>query len=231
MSDTIFLNSDYIVIEYMDIIKSPYLSLLYMMKLNPKLKEILKVEEIENLDEAALCEWYINRKHRNFLIDLNRYPGQITEKQLDELLEDQMNTVPQLYTKSSPLLLNNSIVEMKRKNICKDIIIYHPHQNGFAKTEMETRLGMKFTFMSNLDEIFKRTGYNSTYFFSDIHNIEKMRDKGVLKFSSVTLALEYRYNKKNMIDFVLDFDKMTKENPFKLSFFRACTTADDIKPL
>ena len=223
MADTIFLNADYIVIEYLDLIKSPYMSLLYVIRNNPKLREILKLEEIDFLDDAALCEWYINRKHKNFLVDLNRYPEQISEKQLDEILEDQMNTNPKFYELAPALLLDNSVLEMKRKKMCKDVIIYHEHHNTFAKNELERRTGETFTFMTNFEEILKKTGSNSTYFLSNIDNIERMANNDVLKMSSVTLALEYRYNKKNMKDFKLDFDKLTKEHPFKLSFFRACT--------
>ena len=83
MSNTIFLNSDYIVIEYIDIIKSPYIVLLNHIRRNKRIREILNLEEIDNLGEDGLIEWYINRKHQNFLIDLCRYPDRISESDLD----------------------------------------------------------------------------------------------------------------------------------------------------
>ena len=69
-NDSIFKNADYIVIEYIDMVKSPYLLLLNAMRRNDKIREILKLEQVDNLDDISLYEWYINRKHQNFLIDL-----------------------------------------------------------------------------------------------------------------------------------------------------------------
>lgn len=57
---SVFLNSDYVVIQYIDMIKSPYLVLLDIIRTNPNLREVLKIEEIETFDTAALYEWYVN---------------------------------------------------------------------------------------------------------------------------------------------------------------------------
>ena len=45
MADTIFYNSDYIVIEYIDLIKSPYMVLLTQLQKNRKIREVLMIEK------------------------------------------------------------------------------------------------------------------------------------------------------------------------------------------
>lgn len=223
MNDTIFYNADYIVIEYIDLIKSPYLMLLSQIKKNDKLRDIFKIEEIEFLNDAALYEWYINRKHQNFFIDLNRYPEKISNNDLDRLLEDQIKITPKFYKFAMPLNLVRSLKFMRSKHIVNDVIIYHPHQNFFAKNDLENITDLNFTFESNFDNLIDKTKANSTYFLSDIDKIQKLKDKGYLKFSSITIPLEYRYNKKNMHDFKYDLDELCRNDPFKLSFISACT--------
>lgn len=223
MEQSIFLNSDYIVIEYIDFIKSPYLILLKEMKNNPKLNEILKIEQIMFLDDEGLYEWYINRKHQNFLIDLNRFPDEISDDMLDNLLEDQMNITHLFYELSPMLLLETFLRTINTKKIVNEVIIYHPHKNFYAKNDLENIMGTNYTFMTNFDMVLDKAGSNSTYFLSDIKKIQRMKEKDLLKFSSITLPLEYRYNKRNMTEFDFDFDALFKESPFKLSYTRACT--------
>lgn len=232
MENTIFLNADYIVIEYMDLIKSPYLVFLHCIRRNEKLREILKIEQIEFLDDISLYEWYINRKHQNFLVDLNRYPDQISEKDLYDLLELQLNNSPMMYEQATMLLLGERLPIMQAKKMAvKDIIIYHPHENNFAKDDLTRETNHEFTFMNNFEEVLDKAKSNSTYFLSDIEKVITMKDKEYLKCSSVTLPVEYRYNKKNMNDFKYDLYSLYKDIPYKLSFFRACTFGEELEEL
>lgn len=222
-NQSIFLNSDYIVVEYMDLIKSPCMVLLDVIRRNDKIREILKLEVIENLDHSALTEWYINRKHQNFLIDLNRYPDQISESELDSILDSQLAISEKFYSKALPLQLTNMVRIMKKEDLTKDIIIYHPFSNEYAKNNLENELNYKFTVMNNFDKILDVAGYNSTYFLSNIDRVLDMDRKGVLGLSSVSIPIEYRYNKKNMTDYKIDLSELFRKSPFKISYFYACS--------
>lgn len=226
--NTIFYNADYIVVEYIDLIKSPYLILLDMIRRNPRMKEILKIEEIEFLNDAALYEWYLNRKHQNFFFDLNKYPDQISNDALAAILDDQLSLSLNFYKQSKALPMLASLKAMKTKKICRDIIIYHPHKNFHAKNDLDSILHEDFIWMTRFEDVMKKAGSNSTYFLSDIHHIEEMKNAGVLKMSSVTLPIEYRYNKKNMTDFDIDYEELMKETPFKLSYMYACRYETEI---
>lgn len=227
-NDTIFYNADYVVIEYIDMIKSPYILLLNSLKHNDRIREIIKVEQVEFLDELALYEWYINRKHQNFFIDLNRYPDQLTDEMMDELLDSQLSLTSKFYDYANLLSIGAFLSLEWNSKLVKDIIIYHPHSNKYAEENLERLFNRHFTFKNNFNEILNITKANSTYFLSDINKINIMKDKNLLKFSSITLPVEYRYNKKNMNDFKLDFDELYKENPFKLSYMRTCTIEKNI---
>ena len=229
--NTTFLNSEYIVIEYVDLIKSPYLILLNVIRQNPKLKSILKIEEIDYLNSSSLYEWYVYRKHQNFFIDLNRYPDKISNEELDKLLESQLTITPRFYEDAVPLILTDFLKVLTRKKIVNhEVIIYHPHKNDYAIKDTENLTNHKFKFMDNFEEILDLVGSNSTFFLSDIDKLLIMKKKGVLKFSSVTLPIEYRYNRKNMKDWKLDIKELIKSDPFKLTYFQACslTTSDSL---
>lgn len=193
-----------------------------MIRRNPRMKEILKIEEIEFLDNDALYEWYINRRHQNFFFDLNKYPDEISNEKLAEILDDQLLQTNHFYKDCKPLPMVGSLKVMKSHKIANDIIIYHPHNNFHAKNDLEAMLGERFIWMTKFEDVMKKAGSNSTYFLSDIHHIEEMKNAGVLKFSSVTIPYEYRYNKKNMKDFDIDYEELMKENTFKLSYMYAC---------
>lgn len=227
---TVFLNADYVVIEYIDFIKSPYLILLgqirNQLRRNKKdfnLREILDTEQIEHLDDASLYEWYLMRKHRNFFIDLVKPELGIAESELDELLEDQLSLSPLFYTMAVPLILVDAIKVIKKQKMCKDVIIYHPHHNDFAKKDFDNLMGSEFTFMTDFNEVMEKAKSNSTYFLSDINNIIKLRDANYLNFTSVTIPIEYRYNKKNLTDFSIDFGLLVRDYCVKISYARACS--------
>lgn len=196
--------------------------LLSVIRKNPKIREILNIEAIEYLDADSLYEWYINRRHQNFFIDLNKYPDRIKDSDLDTLLNDQMSLSERFYTDTDFLPLAGSLKLMKSQKIAKDVIIYHPHDNTFAKKDLEDKLHESFIWCTSFADAMKKAGYNSTYFLSDIRHIEEMRQAGVLTMSSVTIPSEYRYNKKSMTEFNLDYKKLMEDTPFKLSYIEAC---------
>lgn len=223
-NETIFYNSDYIVVEYDDLIKTPYLMLLQQMKKNIRLREILTLEKLDFMDNASLFEWYVNRKNKNFLIDLNRYPDKISNEDLDIVLDEQICSSPYFYSTSPFLLLTDTINAFKRHNkLVNGILVYSKHKNPEAKKDMESHLKQSYEFFYDFEEVMEKAGSNSTYFLSDIDHILEMKEKGVLKFSSITLPIEYRYNKINMTEFKYDIENLMKEEVFKLSYFNSCS--------
>lgn len=224
-TETIFYNADYLVIEYLDFIKSPYFVLLQYIQKNEKLRPILRLEEIESFDLASLYEWYVNRKHQNFLIDLNRDPEKVSEEFLDGLIMDQMLISEKFYSNCNLLCTQYMLRFLKSKKYpVKDVLVYCPFKTPWPKEDLKRELGIDFTFMDDFDEVCKKAGANSTYFLSNIDLIHRMEENKVLHLSSIVLPIEYRYNKKNMKDYKIDFTELWKKYAFKLAYARACST-------
>ena len=225
-----FLNSDYIVIEYMDLIKNPMYVLLHQIQKaiqrdkEFKLSELLNVKAIESLSEEGLVEWYVYRNNFNFFRDLKRNDIELKDDSWwDELLNDQLSLSPLFYTTARPLPMIDAIKVMKNKNIVKDVIIYYPFDNDYAKKDLDNLVGHEMTFMKNFDEIIDITKSDSTYFFADARLIFKLKEKGYLKYSSVTIPVEYSYNKKDKNTFIFDYDELYITDIFKLSYMNALT--------
>lgn len=223
MADTIFYNADYIVVEYIDIIKSPYLVLLKYMKTHPQIGEILNIDQIKYLDDSTLVEWYINRKNQNFLLDLNKYPDSISKEDFDNLLDKQLQISPVFYQDADPLIFINTLRYLTTHKLVNDIIIYYPHDYTYAKDDLDNLLNYDFTFMSDFNKVLDLCKENSTYFLSDIDKLLIMKEKGYLCCSSVIIPLEYRYNKINMTEFKHNLDELLRTDVFKLCYMRACT--------
>lgn len=222
-SANIFLNSEYVVIEYADMLQSPYYRFLSLLKYNKNLYKILKLEDIDYLSETGLLEWYVKRNNVNILYDLNRYPDKISNEELDKLFEDELKANEVFYEHALNLLLLDIPRKVKTLKVCKDVIIYYPYENPYVKKHLDAKTNTDNRFIYNIDELIDLAKNNSTYFFSDYRNILKLKDKGQLKMSSVTLAIDYSYNIDNNGNLRFDFNELYKENPFKLSYVRTCT--------
>ena len=236
LDKSIFYNSDYIVIEYRDLLKSPEFVLLQQIQKiiqNPKLyktnplNEHIKTYDIDDLDINALAEWYMNRKYQNILKSLFIDENALSDEEFDNFLVQQLNTSNRFFTDSPPLPLLARLSSLKSLRMVNDILIFAPFNIDYIKDDIYRLTKLNFTYLSSFEEAAEIAKSNSTYFISNIKNIFKLKEMGYLKFSSITLPLEYRYNKKNMYDFDIDFDAEFKENPFKLSYLQAITINRD----
>lgn len=230
--DEIFLNSQCLFIEYVDIIRSPYYIFLYMMMLNPEnFKKAFKVERISGFDIPSLGEWYLHRKYQNPLKELLRDEilDQMNDEDIDIFMNKQILDIPD-FIKYSPEL---NFVEISRvivnhqKGIVKKVIVWYPYENDEIAKDVERLFDDKVEFRTGelydvLDDIPK----DSTYVFSDIMNIEVLLEKGRLNLSSILIPTEYRYNYTEDDIFKIDYEKYLKESLFKLNFFNA-----SVKPI
>ena len=227
---SIFYNSDYIVIEYRDLLKSPEFTLLqFIQKViqNEKLystyplRDYIRSFEIDDLSLDSLAEWYINRKYQNLFKSLFIDENMMSDEEFEKLIVEQINMSADYINLAVPLPLMAGLMDMKKLRMVEDIIIFSPFNLDFVRSNVEKITKEKFTFVSTFKEAAEIAKANSTYFLSNADHIQTLKEMGYLKFSSITLPLEYRYNKKNMHDFKFDFDQEFKENPFKLSYLNA----------
>lgn len=221
MQTNIFYNSEVLFIEYRDIIKSPEIILLQIIRNNDKLAEILDFSPITNLSEIGLYEWYINRKNKNVLKELCMR-SDISDDDLDELLHQQLMVDDRLYTLAYPLSFTTSINMILKQKIVNKVIFYTEYECPFIKSDISDIVdGSNFEVVSgDFSKAIKDIPVDTTYILSDIDKIETIQEVKGIAFSTIIVPQEYRYNKINMIDYKVNFEELNKDNIFKYGFMK-----------
>ena len=227
-----FLNSDAILVEYNDVLKSPFFILLMTIKDNEALKIIFDLIELEELDIDSLYEWYLNRKDKNIFKCLNLNDGvlesyfnndiSLFDKWCDDMLYDLINKNPYFVEYDSELNFTESFQTLLQKTLVKKSYIYTEQYSESIKEDILKLFGEKVIYVyGDLLDIIKENNItnNSTFVFSDIKKILYLEKANILKFSSVIIADRYGYNYKSKNELVIDIDRLNSEYIFKLDFF------------
>lgn len=233
MNNEIFLNSKYFIMEYMDMIKNPFLTATKYISSMEKFKTSFNLDVVSDLSDAGLLEWYINRKERSIFREL-AIDKTLFDVEMIYKLENMILSIPEIIVSSAELNGLGILEFVKKDKIAQDVIVYYPYEHAdIAKEDLDSILNLDFKFMTNFDEILDLCGSDSTYFLSDIDLVTHMYERGVLGYSSVTLAYEYRYNRKNLDDFKIDFEDYMEDAPYKLSFMGTCcdVSVEDMEEL
>lgn len=239
-SDTPFLNSDLLFVEYLDVLKSPLFLLLQTLKENPFLNTIFNLEEIRNMQLDELYKWYVNRKEfdifHNFPVFDNAY-NELFNGNVDDMDEwcntiilKELETIPSLISDEFRLNFYQTLVTAALdKNIVKDIIIYTPWYSYAIEQEVEYNFPERVTYaggdlLETLKDPSLNIGRNSTFVFSDASKIYTLEEANLLGYSSVIIADKYGYNYNEDGEFKYDLSEQVKTNLFKLNFFDNLTS-------
>lgn len=238
-SDTVFTNAQCLFVEYHDCIKSPYFILLTVLSQNKKIRDLIDISPIDGLNTEQLFEWYINRKNRNFLLDL----ATMSEDQVpyDVLLEVLMNN--EIFFKTNSELNTVDLIHTAiRTKTAKQIIIFndmHYDQNGVALevtkntnkfiSDDVTRIfgktsGVKFV-SGDFRKVVKSLPVDTSYILSDFNKITILEEEKHLTYASLILPIDFAYNyvfDDNGIRTtkpIINFDYLAMHNMFKLNFY------------
>lgn len=225
--DTMFNNSQAIVVEYHDCLKSPWFLLLRTIieDIPPIMREIFDFSELENSTEEEIYSWYINRLNRNFLKDLPLVnPDKpIPEGIYDIFLDNLMCCDYSLYKLSPPLLFFNVLKMLaSAKGLVKKIIVFNETYDQNIEKDIRNNFNEFIEFRyGTLEEILTDIPNDSTFVFSDIDKIEELNRIGKLKFSSILISHGYRYNftKNDIRKFKVDISSLIDQVLFKFDFF------------
>ena len=128
---SIFYNSDYIVIEYRDLLKSPEFTLLqFIQKViqNEKLyntyplRDYIRSFEIDDLSLDSLAEWYINRKYQNLFKSLFIDENMMSDEEFEKLIVEQINMSADYINLAVPLPLMAGLMDMKKLRMVEYIL-------------------------------------------------------------------------------------------------------------
>ena len=229
-SDSVFLNSKCVFVEYIDIIKSPYFLFLYALSSaddDKILKEPFDMEPIRNIkDPDELATWYYCRRSQNPLFDL--IPDErisITNfDRVDEFMDLQLKENDVLIKGSSPLNFVNVIKNLMTDSILvPKVYIWYPYDNPNVRSDIDELFDNKdVEFVhGDITKCLKYIPEDSTYVFSDITNLIVLEELGKLDMSSILLPVDFRYNLDDKEKPLIDIEQLQNDHPFKVDRFVA----------
>lgn len=234
--DFIFYNSKAVFVEYVDIIRSPYFSLLYLLSRSTTKNPLFNTKEISGINIEELRDYYYNkRKNQNPLYDLldfesGELPQNIFEK-VDMFTDREITD--DVICCTNELNFVNVIKNLMYSDslIAKQVIIYYPYDNPAIKRDVAELFGfntdIEFRF-GTLEEALKDVPTDATYVFSDINNIQILKELNRLNLASILVPMEYGYNYVDPNDkdseLLLDIESYMKEDVFKFDMFLASVT-------
>lgn len=225
--EEVFLNSQSIFVEYVDLIKPTYFPLIQFMAKKED-NPVYDISKIRGLKDEELGDWYVARKHQNPLMDLLKDDmiDQFSSTYLDEVLDTQIKEVPELVQMAPMFNMGEVLLKLFESDnyLVKKFFIWYPRENSSIINDIETCFEpiMKYgeILVGNITEALKKVPEDSTYVFSDITNVNALEYVGKLPYSSIIIPQEYGYNAEDG-KYIIDFDLLRKDTVFKLDQFYA----------
>lgn len=217
----IFTNSETMIIEYLDIIKSPAILMILVNKDIDGFNMIFDGGIFEGMDYAQLYIWYMNREHKN---PLKCIPNKLnlTDTELDELYYSMLRDID--YCTSSPELNGLSIIKkVMDDKLCKKYVIYVPYMIEHIISDIgKIFADVDYDVVVEDMELLKDYSTDSTYILSDMSKIDTLYNMDRLSLSALLLPSNYKYNlidnsSADRLDKYSNHDE--NHTVFKYSFF------------
>ena len=230
--DGLFMNSKVLFVEYIDVIRAPYLILLKLLvesKLeNSGLMEPFDISPIKGLTSEELVLWYYQRRDQNPFVDLipKEKMSNVRLSDVDAFMERQIKEHPEFVDVAFPLIFSDVITNLflGDNHIVDRVMIYHPVNNPSIREDVERTFHdnpVEFVYGDFKDIIKDFELGTATYVFSDVTNIQVLADAGKLEQASILVPAEYSYNFNEDNEWKIDFGAYQKDTIFKLDFFYA----------
>lgn len=241
--DSAFTCDDNVFIEYHDIMRCIQFTIINFLRKNSVFKTLLDTSEIEDMSEAELYVWYISRENRNifknfeitnFFSSLSGFDGDPNKVydfldnflyiELDNLSSDILNYENKLkFYDTMRTFLNMSTV--------KNIYIYSENYSKLIEEDVSSIHGKIKYVYGDLKSVLEDNEIksNTTFVFSDIEKINTLVELDILKFSTILMADQYRYNYDDDGELKVNVEKLADEYVYKLFFYTAFEILDDNK--
>ena len=188
-SDNMFINSTAVIVEYYDIIKSPWFTVLQVNRDNPHLAEDLDLTPIENLGDAELYEWYKTRHNINPFKDLNT-KGKFSDKELDELMNAFINSNPVYVSQSHELVMVRALNTLFKEKFSTTYYMYVPEKSPIIESDVRKLFpDVTFNFIyGDLISGLKDVDMDCTYILSDITKVRLLAENRRIEFNAVMVV-------------------------------------------
>lgn len=237
-----FLNSDGLLVEYFDVIKSPLFIFLLMIKednaiTNTVFDEVFDMSAIKEYSTEELYAWYITRKHQNVFYSIpvkdeafeNKFQNDPKKffDWADSYTMGIIEEVPEIVS-GFPLNFLSVILNLKMDpKILKRLLIYVPWESETIYEDACLLFGdtAEFVYGDFYDVLTNEEigiTNNFTFVFSDAKKIFDLHRARKLDRSSILIADRYGYNysEENPEELRYNIDALyTNDCLFKLNFF------------
>lgn len=245
-TEGVFMNSDALFIEYLDVIKSPFYIFLKMIN-SPKGKEVLNkifdLSEIDGKTDDELYEWYIERDNQNIFKSFNMNEEcrndifHNDESEIESFCytmeEKELLDIPELVSQNAwlnfDLVLRNLIGDKNNAGMVKKVYIWHPYYVESIEKDIHERYGNFIQFVyGDMQKVLieNKITSDTTFVFSNILHILNLIQTNLLNYSSIIIADEYFYNYNNEMEPIINFEELLKNYIFKIDFFNNIYTDD-----
>ena len=241
--DSAFTCADNVFIEYHDIMRCIQFTIINFLRKNSIFKGLLDTSEIEDVPEAELYVWYISRENRNifknfeitdFFSNLSGFDGDPNKVYdfLDNFLYIELDKLPSdILNYDNKLKFYDTMRTFLNMSTVKNIYIYSENYSKLIEEDVSSiHSGIKYVygdFKSVLEE--NKIKSNTTFVFSDIEKINTLVELDILKFSTILMADQYRYNYDDDGELKVNVEKLADDHIFKLFFYTAFEILDENK--
>lgn len=221
-TNKMFRNTECVFIEYHDCI---HLTGFVVLKaIQDSCKDIMGIDldQISILDITGLFQWYLQREHRNFLIDLWDKDKEIPYKELDAFLAAQYSS-NEIYQIPFTSAIPEMILATVQLGLVENIVVYAEELcTGIIEDSVRIFGDTVKVVGGNLATVLDEIPVDTTYIFSDFEKVTTLVDTGHLEGSAVLLPSNYRYNFIQMDDGtlqpIINTEYLSKTYHFSLGF-------------
>lgn len=238
-----FLNTDALFVEFNDVLSSPFFLFIYSIHENKEINTLLDFDKFHEMTVDEIYEWYVNRKHINPLLDIKLREGSLEEyfnndyKNYMEwsraFLYSELDELSTLSEFDSELNFAHSLDLAAPQSMIKRSFVYSEVYNKSIEDWIYKRYGDIVLYVyGDLGKVIEENNItsNSTFVFSDITKINKLKDINKLDYSSILLADRYRYNyDKDNKNYIIDINELYKDHIFKFDCFDDINNIEVVK--
>ena len=229
-SGEVFLNSSCVFFEYFDVLKAPWFSFLKVIQSSNMFDNVMDLKDIKQMDDNELFFWYVCRKHRNFLLDLNINKEALihtnikNEKELKNwcelIMEKEMTECEYFFDDMYFLNFKDVLINLvNKKFLVNKFICYSEYYSPYIERDLNNINHSIQYLYGDINKILKENVPNETTFIlSDVEKMNNILDNNKLDYSSIILTDFFKYNYDE--NDILKLDKSKFENhTYKLDLF------------
>lgn len=202
-------------ISYHDVIKPVYLYAIVQMMLTGQ-NYGLPIHILKNMSFISVVEWYINRRYKNPLRQLD-FAKKIPAEDLNELLKMTLLNDSSIYRICPTMNVIQMLQSYKSQHMSFPIYIYNEYEDPNIVEDCDKIFhGINHhCFFGDLREAISNCDQNFTYIFSDIETVKCASDILTGTYSHVLLTRDWRYNYiDNKKTLKYDLKNMASTHPF-----------------